>query len=70
MTKEEFKPILNRLLRQLDERAKVVESKKQPEKYYQDKRQEFIILIDSCIEAGWFKMHKGTRIHNIYYDTF
>jgi len=67
----DFKKNFKRLLRQLNERSIKVKNKQKPDKYYQNKRQEFIKLIDSVIEDGWFTMPpKSTRIWKIYYDVW
>ena len=69
MTKEQFRLLFKRILRQLSQRNQAVANKRRPESHYQNKRKEFIDLIDSAIESGWFIMpKKGTRIYNIYHD--
>ena len=65
ITKEEFKRTLKRLIRQLDERI----TNKKSEQSYQNKREEFIELIDNAMLTDWFKMPEvGTRIYCIYFD--
>ena len=69
MDKVEFKKEFKRITRQLSECQYAVEKRMRPDSYYQNKRKEFIDLIDNVIKSGWFKMpKKGTRIHSIYYD--
>lgn len=68
MTKE-FQKEFKRITRQLSQRQLAVEKGVRPDNYYQNKRNEFIELIDNAIKSGWFIMPKeGTRIHSIYYD--
>ena len=71
MDAKEFKPLFKRIMRQLDERNTKVSNGQRKEDYYQNKRKEFIELIDKAIDSGWFIMpKKGTRIYNIYFDQF
>lgn len=71
VTQENFRPIFKRLMRQLDERAIKVRNRQKSSNYYQNKRKEFISLIDKVITQGWFKMPpRGTRIYKIYYDVW
>lgn len=71
ITKEEFKIEFKRITRQLGQRQVAVEKKIRPDSYYQNKRKEFIKLIDKAVESGWFVMpEKGRRIHSIYYDVW
>jgi hypothetical protein len=69
MTKEEFVARFKKLCRQLSERQVAVEFKKKPDKYYQEKRSEFISLIDRAVASGWFVMPpSNTRVYKIYHD--
>ena len=69
VNKEEFKKEFKRIIRQLSQRQYAVEKKIKPDSYYQNKRKEFIKLIDDATKYRWFIMpNKGTRIYSIYYD--
>ena len=65
ITKEEFNKTLKKLFRQLGERL----MNKNSEQSYQNKRKEFIGLIDKAMLTDWFKTpERGTRIYSIYFD--
>lgn len=69
VNKEEFKKEFKRIMRQLSQRQYAVEKRIRPDSYYQNKRKEFIKLIDDATKSGWFIMpNKGTRIYSVYYD--
>ena len=66
-----WKAYFKKLMRQLDQRAKKVNDLQKPDEYYQEKRKEFIALIDYLVENKWFVMpKKGTRIWKVYYDVW
>lgn len=65
LDKATFRKILKRILRQLQERIKEERS----ELSYQNKRKEFVNLIDKATSEPWFVFPKeGTRLWKIYYD--
>ena len=69
VNKDNFKTLFKRIMRQLDGRQQKVFTKQKPDKYYQNKRAEFVALIDKVVNQGWFKIPKsGTRIYKIYHD--
>jgi ribosome maturation protein Sdo1 len=69
MTKEEFKKEFKRITRQLNQRVEKVNRRIRLDSYYQNKRKEFIALIDEVNKSEWFTMpEKGTRIHAMYHD--
>lgn len=69
ITQSEFKPLFKRIIRQLDERLRKVMLNQKPEAYYQNKRKEFVALIDKATASGWFtKPERGTRLYNIYHE--
>ena len=69
MDKNIFKSELKRLLRQLDQRNRLMELNKKEDSYYQNKRREFINLIDAATkEIGFIMPKENTRIYKIYHD--
>ncbi len=71
ITRKQFKPLFRRIMRQLSQRQQKVASNQRPDSHYQNKRKEFIKLIDIAMESKWFRMpEKGTRIYKIYYDVW
>jgi len=65
LDKETFRSNLKRLFRQLDH------NQKRSELSYQNKRKEFISLIDNALKSNWFTMPgPTTRIYKIYHDSF
>lgn len=69
MTKSEFKEELKRLFRQLDERVRKVNNHQKPYIYYENKRKEFVELINKAKETDWFIMpSSNTRIYKLYYN--
>lgn len=62
MTQDEWNIKRKRLFRQLNERLLKVERKQRPYSYYENKRLEFVSLIDDALKTDWFKMPKETSI--------
>lgn len=69
LTKEEFAKDRKRLRRQLCERARTVNKKLRPYQHYENKRLEFVALIDKALLTDWFIMPgKTTIIYKLYHD--
>lgn len=71
MTRDEFNTKRKRLSRQLGERwRKVNINHTRPQKYFENKRLEFVAFIDEVLKTDWFIMPKpGTNIYNLYHNT-
>lgn len=71
MDKEQFVKEYKRLRRQLQQRWTAVYMRKRPEQHYQNKRREFIELIDRVLKEDWFTMPgENTMIYRFYHDTW
>ena len=69
ITVEQYNVAFKRIMRQLQERNQKVINGQAKENYYQNKRKEFVALIDRATSAGWFSMpNENTRIYKIYHN--
>lgn len=67
MNREEFNARRRRLHRQLSERALKVQNFQRPPSYFENKRLEFVELIDEAKKEDWFEMPgETTLIYQIY----
>lgn len=69
MTKDEFKKHKAKLLRQLQERQWSVDKGLRKPQHVENKRLEFVALINEALKTDWFVMPKETSlIYRIYHN--